>query len=350
MEAVVRSLTQALREKRWDAVSAYSEECFERIGARAWSIHLVPPSTRWKVPTPTSVIRMTHSAMSLARLLKGVRPDVVNMHFVTAQSLYWFVLRPFFRYRVVLSAHGSDVLRPSNRMDRVFLPWLLRVADGVTVVSPVIKERVRELTGGQGPEPIVIPNGVDLSFWSPAGSEVGYNEPVVVTVGRMHPVKGHDVLLQAITLVREQIPAVQLRLIGDGPGRQATEEQIRELGLEDTVVLLGTQLAEDVRDELRRAAVFVLPSRSEGMPLSLLEAMAVGCPVVATTVGGVSDLLSGSGIEVAPEDPTALAEALVSILRDADLRQRAAAAAMKRAEGFSWDRSVDAYEALLQTS
>ena len=135
MEAVFRALARALRERGHTVAEAYMEEAFEVIDERTWALRLESPKTRWKVPTPASVVRMASSVTALVPYLRRMRPDVVNVHFVTAQSLYWMLLRPFFGFKVVLSVHGSDLARPANALDRVLAPRLLRAADAVTVVS-----------------------------------------------------------------------------------------------------------------------------------------------------------------------------------------------------------------------
>ena len=352
MESVFRGLAMMLRERGHTVTEAYLEEAFEAIDERTWGLRLESPKTRWKVPTLGSVARIVTSVRALVPYLRRAHPDIVNVHFVTAQSFYWMLLRPIFGFRVVLSVHGSDLARPANALDRALVPKLLRAADAVTVVSDPLAARVVELTGGEGPVPVVIPNGVDLSFWSPAGREIAdTDQPTVVAVGRLHPVKGHDVLIRAMDRVRREVPAARLRLIGEGPARAETEALVRELGLEACVELVGEQSADAVRDELRQAAVFALPSRSEGMPISLIEAMATGCPAVATRVGGVPGVLAdGAGLLVPPEDPDALADALIHLLSSGAAREAYADRARSRAQVYAWSASADAYEATLEGS
>lgn len=344
MEAVFRAVVEELRGRGHAVTEVYTGKVSEALGEQAWSLRLEPPRTRRKLPTLVSIARMCRSAASVVRLLRRVRPDLVNLHFITAKSFYWIVMRPFFRYKVVVSVHGSDVARPANAMDRALVPRLLRAADAVTVVSEALAERVREVGG---PRPVVIPNGVDLAFWSPCGNGVSAEEsgvPTVLAVGRLHPVKGHDVLIRAMVRVRQAVPDARLRLIGEGTARAQIEELVRDLGLDACVELLGTQPAEGVRDRLRQADVFVLPSRSEGMPISLIEAMAVGCPAVATRVGGVPEVLAdGAGALVPPDDPEALADRIIHMLVDPPARAAYAERARERAEAFSWGTSGEAY-------
>ena len=154
------------------------------------------------------------------------------------------------------------------------------------------------------------------------------DRPVVLTVARLDEQKGHRYLFEAAV----QLPDVQFMLAGDGPLRSALEEQVRTLGLEDRVHFLGHRT--DIRDLLTHCDVFVLPSLYEGLPLSILEAMAAGKPVIATQVGGTAEaVLAGeTGLLVPPADSTALAAAIHSMLADRAFARRLGTAGRLRVE------------------
>lgn len=136
--------------------------------------------------------------------------------------------------------------------------------------------------------------------------------PVVVTVGRLSAEKGHIVLLNAVKILADQGLQLQLRLIGSGPYQAEIEREIKRLSLTDHVSLLGMLASHDVANELLQADVFCLPSFAEGVPISIMEAMAVGVPVIATNVGGIPELLTNgiTGWCTAPGRADQLAEAL----------------------------------------
>ena len=172
--------------------------------------------------------------------------------------------------------------------------------------------------------------------------------PVVLTVARLDEQKGHRYLLEAAA----RIPEAQFVLAGDGPLRPSLEAQARSLGVEGRVKFLGYR--NDIADLLVDCDIFVLPSLYEGLPLSILEAMSAGKPVIATQIGGTDEaVIAGeTGLLVPPADSTALAAAIRSLLTDRPLAQHLASAGRARVEQeFSEARMVqqviDVYNELL---
>ena len=161
--------------------------------------------------------------------------------------------------------------------------------------------------------------------------------PIVLTVARLDEQKGHRYLLEAAA----QVPEAQFVLAGDGPLRASLEAQARSLGVEDRVKFLGYR--SDIADLLADCDMFVLPSLYEGLPLSILEAMSAGKPVIATHIGGTDEaVIAGeTGLLVPPADSAALAAAIRSLLTDRPLAQRLATAGRARvAQEFSAAKMV----------
>ena len=318
----------------------------ERPSMDAYFPHLDGPPGWGTRRDARETLRMHHYVW---RELYRLRPDVVNIHFVRPDCRYLLRLRRVFGYKVVLSFHGSDVLR-TRPEDAPYLPRMVRSADAVTAVSRPVAEGVARLPGFDADRVQIIPNGIDFDYWSE-----GY-EPrraaassMVLAVGRLTAVKGHDVLIDAFAHVVKAVPGARLTILGGGEDEAALTERIERLKLTDAVTLGGQATPEVVREHLARAAVFALPSRSEGMPLSLLEAMAAGVPCVASAVGGVPDVLSeATGLTVPPEDPAALAEALIRLLRHPETRTRLAEAGHECSTGYTADRCTVAHESLFK--
>jgi glycosyltransferase involved in cell wall biosynthesis len=158
------------------------------------------------------------------------------------------------------------------------------------------------------------------SLWRTEG------HPIILTVARLDKQKGHCYLLQAAT----RIPDALFVFVGDGPERPGLEILARELGLNDRVIFLGHQ--RDVIDLLASCDAFVLPSLYEGFPLSILEAMAAGKPVIASAIAGNDEVITDgqTGLLVPPADPIALAHAIATLLSDQALAQRLALAGRAR--------------------
>jgi glycosyltransferase involved in cell wall biosynthesis len=202
------------------------------------------------------------------------------------------------------------------------LTLLLLRAPQVTFLALSARIRQHLIESGFAKNQIVLlPNGIDpLAYRDIAARRLCHQEApageslTVVCVARLSYQKGQDVLLQAWSLVQESVPTARLILAGDGEQRVQLELLATDLGISDTVDFAG--LVTDTRALLAAARVFALPSRYEGMPNALLEAMAAGLPCVATQVSGSEDAIvdGQSGLLVPPDDPGALASALVALL------------------------------------
>jgi glycosyltransferase involved in cell wall biosynthesis len=176
---------------------------------------------------------------------------------------------------------------------------------------------------------------------------VNGTDPIILNIARLHPHKGQIYLVRAMRDVVGEIPSAKLLVVGDGPIRSVLEREIQELQLERSVYLLGFR--RDLEALYSSCDIFVLPSVREGMGLATIQAMAYGKPVIACDVGAVSEAVRPhrTGMLVAPEDPDALARAIISLLRDAEARERLGRAARSFAQSrFSLDRMVSEYDAL----
>jgi glycosyltransferase involved in cell wall biosynthesis len=183
---------------------------------------------------------------------------------------------------------------------------------------------------------------------------VGDDVTIVGTVARLHTVKGHTYLLKAIKQVVAERQDVVFPWIGDGDLYEALQKEARELGVDRYIRMLGFR--QDVPDLLPQLDLFVLPSLSEGLSVAILEALAVGVPVIATAVGGSPEVIDSGkdGLLVPPADPNALAESICLLVKDKELRTRLAKAGQEMVyRRFTLPRLVrettDVYKKLLQS-
>ena len=281
-------------------------------------------------------------AKSLAALARGLAalgwierfaPQFVHAHWGTYPSTVAMTLARALGVPFGFTAHAHDIFVDDHllkeKIERARLPltisrynidWLART------VTPSARERLH-----------VVHCGVDL-----AASRYRREEragDLLVAVGRLDPIKGFDVLVEALALLDARGTRFRCRIIGEGPERGALVARIRRHGLADRIDICGAQPQEAVQAALHEAALFVLPcvvaadGNRDGIPVAMMEAMAAGAPVVSTRVSGIPELVGeGEGVLVAPNDASALADALAGLLADPARRERIALAARRKVE------------------
>jgi glycosyltransferase involved in cell wall biosynthesis len=250
---------------------------------------------------------------------------------------------------IVCTTHGKNYW-PEKLYRRLAYRWVARQADAFVFVSDDLAKFAAGVLGVDSSRLRIVKNGVDTHTYrrDPVARErvraelgLSQDQPLVVAVGSLYPVKGHAILLEAFARTRAHDPAAQLAIVGDGPLRGALEEQIRQLGLAGAARILGRRA--DIPDVLNAADLFVMSSLSEGLPLALLEAMAVGLPVISTAVGGIPEVVvpNQTGWLAAPADADDLAEKIRFALQHRELRSALAEAGMARCiDEHSLDKTV----------
>lgn len=297
--------------------------------------------------------RFPVALFQLIRFIHKHRIEVVNVHY-PAECLFYFALcRKLLPITLVTSVHGADLF-PGGRERTAYpktIKMLLNSSDRIVAPSNAYGEDVAGVFPGLRRKLVCIHNGVDLEeFENVSRDSAGSNQsPYILCVAMHNEKKGIDVLLRAFALVRDRDPELRLVLAGDGPLRSGLEEIAASLKIADKVDFLGQQGRTQVANLLHACEVFVLPSRSEPFGIVLVEAMACKKPIVATTAGGIPEIIENrrNGILVRPNDDNALAEALVTVLKDSDLRHQLAEnghATLR--ERFRVEHTGSAYEAL----
>lgn len=253
-----------------------------------------------------------------------------------------------------VTARYADKPRLQLWFDRRTAAWADRVAFQSAEIVPFSLEHE-----GIRPDQVqVIPNGVDADEGDRAVAAAdlrreygGGAATILGMVARLHPQKAHPDLLEAFARLTTPAADVRLWLIGDGPDRAQLVEQARTLGIADRVVFAGDR--GDVRDWIAAMDIFVHPTLFEGLPLAVLEAMAMGKPVITSPIDGLRSLIT-SGVDgwlVEPGDPDALAHTISHVIAHPEERARVAAAGAARAlSQYGSDRVVDAYEALFTSA
>jgi len=207
----------------------------------------------------------------------------------------------------------------------------------------------------------VVPNGITIRTTrhkrAPTRAQLGLSNtvPVVLTVARLTEQKGHSTLIDAVPRVLERMPECRFLLVGTGPLENAIRAAVLRHGIETSVSFLGYR--EDVPHLMAAADLLVLPSRFEGLPLVVLEAMAAGLPVIATRVCGTDQAIVNrvTGVLIPPDDPVDLAKAITELLSCAAERKRLAAGGRARVcEHFNGadmaSTTLEIYRSLLQSA
>jgi glycosyltransferase involved in cell wall biosynthesis len=284
------------------------------------------------------------------RLLKKERIDIINTHLSSA-SLTGSIAGRLAGVPVVSTVHALNSA------------LCFRFANHLMAVSGAAKKHIAEQGIDANRITVVYP-GVDMDAFKPAGKRTEVREslgipadaPVVGIVAHLSEKKGHWVLLDAIEGIILKMPGVRFIFAGDGPLRDKLVHSTKVRGISESVMFLGFR--DDVRDVIDCADVIVLPSiRGEGLPVSLIQAMAMHKPIVASRLSGIPELVKDgeTGIVVTPGDPQELADAIVKLLSNCDLMKQMGDKARTRAElnfslAESTEHTIDLYCRVLGVS
>jgi len=319
------------------------------------------PVYRLPVPGPKPLASLTFTLSALP-LIKRLNPDLIHAHELISPATTAIAARKLFGIPVVATVHGSglssDVLRLKRRfLGKTRLKILCREIAAFCVISAVI-DRELATEGVPVQKRISIPNGVDTGRFAPLAPAqkkalrsrlaLPAEARIVIFVGRLAPEKRVDLLTGIWRSVRQAVPRALLLILGSGPEEAGLKQRAS-----DGVLFLGSQ--PDVTPYLQAADLFVLPSAAEGLSLALLEALACGLPVIATSVGGNPEVIRHleTGWLTPPDDPPALTEAIVTLLEDeklqSKLRENARAHAVQNYSLVKMaDRLLDLYRQVLE--
>ena len=233
----------------------------------------------------------------------------------------------------VVSVHGLDAFSTEQVGGRA-RDWCRRISQRVyrssrrvICISEHVREQVLEGTGRTCRTSVVY-NGVDPELFSP-GSDPPPERAVILSVGNLIPIKGHELLIRALASLVPEFPTLALEIIGDGPERSRLQSLTRQLQISERVRFLGRQSRRDVAAAMRRCTVFALPSRYEGLGCVYLEAMSTGSPVIGCREQGISEIIQhgSNGFLVGPDNERELTLALALLLRDEPRRRNLGTAA-----------------------
>lgn len=323
------------------------------------------PERPYNVIRCSGFFRLLGNAISLSvwfRLAKLIPDsDIVHAH----SHLFYFsntaaVLSSLKRRPYVITIHGLYSQLVSIRAQGPYMRAVgastLKLASSIICLSRHDKSVLCSF-GVDPDKVVVIPEGVDTETYRPVSkSDVSGDRRVdLLSVGRLVRGKGFDLLLRGFALASRKRPDVRLIVVGEGPLRARLMKEVHELGLDGRVVLIPRVNETELLRLYQRSDIFILMSRTEGLPRVILEAMAAELPVIASSLPQLRDQTGGAGIMADPEDPVALSEAIIRLVDDPELRRELGRRGRERVKrNFEWNaigrRTTDLFAQILENA
>lgn len=290
---------------------------------------------------------------NLLRLIKKENIGLIHSHLFDT-NFYSCIAAKMMNIPHIATEHG-DIHLATRKMNikRFIKAKVMSIfSDKIIFVSKFTRDKFLRIAKVPKKKAIVVYNGIDLNKYEDQidiqkkRAEIGINQDefVIGNVGSLYPVKGQTYLLKAARNVISEIPSAKFLFIGKGGLKNILKEEAEHLGIENSVKFLGFR--EDIKELLKVMNVFVLSSLSEGLPLSLIEAMASKVPVVATNVGGIPEVVDDgmNGFLIPPAEPEAMAIKIKSLLKDSFLADTVAQQGYEKIRQFDIQSMLNKYE------
>lgn len=335
-ETMCENLTYALRDMGHDVmvVSLYDEQTpiarrMEEAGVRIRYLDK-------KLGLDISMIP------KLMKIMRQEKPDVVHTHLDVIKYAVAAAKLSGVKH-CVHTVHNVAHEEAEGRLQKIINTIYFKLGWSVPVaLSPEVRNTVLSFYGLDENRVPMIFNGVDLNKCLPKTSYALSEPAVLLHIGRFNEQKNHKGLLEAFSLIVQSCPNCCLQLVGDGDLQEDMKTYAKTLGVQEKVSFLGSQT--NIYPFLQEADIFLLPSKFEGMPMTIIEAMGTGLPIVASAVGGVPDMLEDhtSGILI-PCEPEATAHAVLELLEQENLRKKLGTTALKNSAAFGAEHMARCY-------
>ena len=323
---------------------AYGGGIFANLKGKKWLYALVLPFVAMQF--------LWALAISLSKKI-----DVIHAHWIFPQGLVAVLIKliTLGRVRVVCTSHGGDLFGLKGRLLNRLLKWVVSQCDVLTVVSSAM-ERECEIRGYRPGAISVIPMGVDLKSGFNKGITPGEERKGFLFVGRFVEKKGVVFLIEAMKILRDSGREVDLTMAGSGPLLDVCKTLVREYGLQNQVIFLGAVNKAQLPELYAQKAVCIVPSivdsrgDQEGLGLVIVEALGSGCVVMASDLPAIRDVIDNgrNGILFEPENPVAIADAVLKLSSDEPLRKRLASSARASVlEKFDWENIAERYRLVI---
>jgi N-acetyl-alpha-D-glucosaminyl L-malate synthase BshA len=290
------------------------------------------------------------------RIIAKKNVHLINTHWLIPQGLIGALMRCFFHIPHIATVHGSDLnVLTNHTILSPLVRFIIRNSDLITVNSTYMRRQLEFLVSEDSAKIRVIPMGIDLAKFQESISfdmkKKHKTSQIILNVGRLIDWKGTIYLINAMPDIIQKYPDTILLIVGSGPEHPTLIQRVREQGLENSVSFLGIISNEELLSYYHSADVFVLPSinkegKTEALGVVLLEAMASGCPVIGSNVGGIPDIIvdGENGFLVPEQRPDILAEKIVQLLSDDELKEKFRNNGFTRIQqSFTWDHIVNQF-------
>lgn len=296
--------------------------------------------------------------IALVRILKHERVDVIHAHWLIPQGFSVVLAGLFVKNMppLICTSHGGDLMGLNGWLLTLIKRWVIRRSSQMTVVSNTMTRFALAL-GARQEQLQTISMGVDTKNCFTPNPDASRADEELLFVGRLVEKKGVAYLLEAMPEILRQAPDTHLRILGEGPLRSVLSQQVKRLRIAHAVTFHGAINNSDLPGFYRRATVFVAPSiitaqgDQEGLGLVVVEALACECPVVASDLPAIRDVvISGAtGLSVPEKDPSALAKAVTKLLVERDLRRQLAENGRNHVgRNFDWEIVAARYSRLIE--
>lgn len=298
--------------------------------------------------------------LSLKRIIAEEKISILHLNLWNPASCrYGFLAGKSAKIPIIITEHDPFEL---TGFKNAFKKYGLKTVSKIITVSLENQKLLKKLFPEHKEKIEVIQNGIDTDFWQSQVLKFTENDRheikteifhanedtlIIISVAELHERKGLKYLIKAVSEVKEKYPNIKLVIVGEGPDRKNLENLIKDLKLENHVILLGRK--KEVPKLLKSSNIFVLPSRREAFGLVNLEAMITPLPIIASAVGGIPEIIKDgeTGILVKPEDEKELAQALETLIADSSLREKMANNGFLRVKkNFSAQKMAQEYEKL----
>lgn len=316
------------------------------------NIRLITEVSRPHRPLLSSVL-FVMKAVELAA--KSEKTDVVHCHQAFVSSIAGLLIYYIKRTPFIITCHGSDIrIMKKNPLIKLVQRIALSRASYITCVSKDVATILEREYRVPKNRITVIPNGYDVDFINRAKQETATDSnrqgAKLVFVGSLRSAKSPQTLFEGFKRVLRRGLDIQLYVVGDGPLRPRLEQYCVNNSLVTKVSFLGTLPHEKALKVIATSTIFINTSIEEGLPTSLVEAMALGKPVIATAVGGIPEVVKDgiNGVLVPPESSEHVAKALERLLTDPELRRKLGEAAAESVKDYTWGKIAEKYEIMYQ--